>query len=284
MAAALFLALAVLPSALTMPAANPSTTLARLVRQKVTACGGQFVADGAVALGSGTYFSSDASYATNAATQMAQFKQAGVTTIVWPGGTDIEYSHAAAATSFRPEWVLAGDRYMESVNTGQRQEQSVWDGHVVEVSNVTLNAASTSSPCHQAYQEGSPGTPEADLASYQCTAFYPVVRQFFTALQVAGPRLNPSLIDAGFHAIPEIASSDPHVPACFYPRDDYSCVKDNAAMWWDSRGQDPTGPSPGCWRMVEGGRRYLAGSWPHGEVTTQWSATDPCSGFRTFIT
>jgi len=51
-------------------------------------------------------------------------------------------------------------------------------------------------------------------------------------------------------------------------------------MWWDSNGKAPNSQSSsGCWRMVEGGKRYLTGTWPPGDVIAQRLPNDPCNNY-----
>src|SRR6185503_2209172 len=99
-------------------------------------------------------------------------------------------------------------------------------------------------------------------------------------IQVAGPRLGPTSIDRGYHAIPAVRSNDPTTPACFYSNGDYTCVKDAQAEIWDGGGQPPGDNRPGCWRAIEGGHRYLPGEWPKGNVNAQIKGNEPCSGYN----
>jgi hypothetical protein len=96
---------------------------------------------------------------------------------------------------------------------------------------------------------------------------------------VAGPKLTPSALDQGFHAIPPYLSSDPQEPACFYDPGDYTCVKDAEASWWDQSGVPPSRTQTGCWRMWNGGLRYGAGRWPGGNVPPQ-DQSDPCNNYN----
>ena len=99
---------------------------------------------------------------------------------------------------------------------------------------------------------------------------------------MAGPRLGPTSVDKGYHAIPKIPSTNPKVPACFYDPGDYTCVKDAVVMWWDPQGKPPGSTSQnGCWRMYEGGKRYLAGTWPQGDVLAQRTPADICNNYQT---
>ncbi len=111
--------------------------------------------------------------------------------------------------------------------------------------------------------------------------FYDDLRQFFTGVQVAGPRLYPANIDQGFHAIPPHPSASAYEPACYYEPGDYTCVKDAISEWWDPTAQNqqvsPANAAAGCWRMSERGRRHRAGEWPGADVTATKRPDDPCN-------
>ncbi len=54
-------------------------------------------------------------------------------------------------------------------------------------------------------------------------------------------------------------------------------MKDARESWWDPNAPDPDGDpnQMGCWRLVEGGKRYLAGEWPGVDNAFQ-NPEDPC--------
>jgi hypothetical protein len=110
--------------------------------------------------------------------------------------------------------------------------------------------------------------------------FYDNLRQLFTGIQVAGPKLTPGNVDEGFHAIPAVASTDPQVPACFYHPGDYTCVKDGIAMWWDRSGQIRGWSGTGCFRLTDDGKRYLVDQWPSRNLTdARRPGKDVCNGY-----
>jgi hypothetical protein len=129
--------------------------------------------------------------------------------------------------------------------------------------------------CYQAYREVDAATADSDVANFACED-YETLRQIFTGIQVAGPRLGPASIDKGFHAIPSIESPDPRLPACYYEPGDYTCVKDMVAERWD-----PTAITgnqyTGCYRMATGGKRYRRGTWPGGDLAAASRPDDPCN-------
>jgi hypothetical protein len=255
------------------------TSYAKIVKKRLQQCGGDVVADESFPVAkscSGTgYYQGDDSPTT--AANMAKFRQAGVTTIIWPTGMEGTASANAARSGYLPEWVVAGDSFLDNFWTGQCQDQTSWHRHAIAVTPTPLIPALQDTDCNKSLMQTDPNFADA---GYTCSfrSFYEDLRQLFTGIQVAGPRLTAKTIDEGFHAIPPIASKDPHVPACFYNPGDYTCVKDMAVAWWDKDGQDVNGSAPGCWRMVDGGARHFAGEWPRRDAGAGWRPNDPCSG------
>jgi len=251
-----------------------------IVRRRVKDCGGVFAVEKTFPFycspsGGTGLCSADPTYYQNAPDNMAAFDDAGVTTIIWPGGGDINQAKAAARRSYFPEIVLGGDNLNEVTLEGQFSDQSVWR-HVFAVTTYTRQNPLTETPCYLAAKEVDPASDSTDIRNFGCKQ-YPAVRQLFTGIQVAGPRLSTTTMDKGYHAIPAVQSPDPRVPACYYLAMEYTCVKDAAVIWWDPAADDPESTNPGCMRMVEGGKRYLTGGWPREDVAAKRRADDLCN-------
>ncbi len=256
--------------------AYPQTQLfARLVREQVSRCGGLFVSERTYPRPFGINYAPDR--ATYGQDNMIAFKQAGVSTVIWAQGWEEKHTRAAAQLNYRPEWVMAGDLGIEGYDIGQFQDPTVWS-HAWVAGDVTFFEGFEQSFCFLAIREADPDFPRADATAACPLRLYESLRQLFTGIQVAGPRLSPTTMDEGYHAIPHIASTDPRIPACFYEVGDYTCVKDTVAMWWDSQAQAPNN-TRGCWRMPERAKRYLPGTWPREDVPARRRPTDPCNGY-----
>ncbi len=220
-------------------------------------------------------------YANNAMASFSDPTQAGgaVTTILWPGGMESKFGDAASQRAYFPEWILLGDGQTDGFVSTQYQNPASFGGHAWVVSYQTKQIDREQEKCFLAYKDADPQTPNTDIRGRAC-GLYERLRQLFIGIQVAGPRLGPTSIDKGFHAIPKVASKDPGVPACYYNVGDYTCVKDAVAMWWDAGGTAPNASRAGCWRMPEGGRRYITGTWPTGNYPVdKKTANDPCNGY-----
>ncbi|HVM09006.1 MAG TPA: hypothetical protein VM345_11115 [Acidimicrobiales bacterium] len=202
----------------------------------------------------------DPTYANEA---MARFSQKGITTIIWPGGIETNFSVAASRTipaPYQPEWFLMGDGQNDAAGYAVVQEQSTWERAWVVTPRTKFKDLETEI-CYQQYRSVDRVAQNSDVQNFACEQ-YNDLRQLFSGIQVAGPRLGPTSIDRGYHAIPAVESPDPRVAACFYEPGDYTCVKDAQAMWYDPRGQVSSQQQPGCWRMVNNASRHIFGKWP----------------------
>lgn len=273
--------------------------MAELTRAVVRRCGGTFVdtqtitvpigACGAIA---GAISNAPAGYpARDVAAALASFRAHGVTTIVWPGCTDQRPPTAAAAAHYLPEWVLWGSSLLDSDpeaafgNVGGFVDS--WTGHAVLVTPATYKPYLTQRLCWQALHEVDPAVPNDDFTWVSCD-WYDGFRQLFTLFQLAGPRLTPGSMDAGARSF-SVRLSTPQVPRCEYPAGDYTCTKDAQVDWWDASLTTrfeccqtvspllPTLRGAGCWRAMQGGRRFDAWRWPPGNIDAQIRSSDACT-------
>jgi hypothetical protein len=219
-----------------------------------------------------------------ALTAMQKFQAAGVTTVIWPGGLETNYTKAAKQLNYYPEWIVAGDGFTDNqfAQQGYRnshgQDPDVWDFAVVVTPEVQIPTPETNRICFQALRSVDPNVPVQDGVRTGCD-MYDNLRQLFIGIQVAGPRLGPSSIDRGFHAIPAIPSQNLQVPSCYYLTGDYTCVKDYVIGRWDNDGDVEKNPdSPGCYKIV-GNRRQPPGTPSRARPMAEYKASDPCLGF-----
>ncbi|HEX9889395.1 MAG TPA: hypothetical protein VGA69_07940 [Nitriliruptorales bacterium] len=247
-----------------------------LVLERLEACGVEIAEVGTHPI-HGAAFDS-ASTPEYAYEVMARFQTQGITTILWPGGTEVRFSAAAASLGYEPEWILAADGTNDGYATPRWQDKEVWNHTWVVTTAVRENVNERDTPCADAYRSVKPDASTNNLEMVYACAYYNTLRQIFVAVQVAGPRLTPEAVDKGFRAIPALPSPSPYSAACFYEPGDWTCVKDATAMKWDSYGEIEPGSGVGCHRMPEEGRRFLAGQWPHNDLMTYWRPDDPCNG------
>ncbi len=214
---------------------------------------------------------------TDAEQAVAKFRGTSghaVSTVLYIG-TENRFSSAANAVNYFPEIVVAGDLNNDNNFIGSLQNQNVWRNAWVASYQVRADRLSDE-PGYRAYKEGNPNG-DANAAGFS-EDFYRDHFFLFESIQAAGPRLTPQTIDQGFHAIPSRSSSDPYEAAFFFDPGDYTSVKDAQEEWWDPAGRTKGAAEPGCWRMVNQGKRYLAGKWSGGDQVFA-NPSDPCNDF-----
>lgn len=256
----------------------------KVVQQQLHACGVDFIAHSFPHAGI-NYTSGDENIATQ---NMADFQKNGVTTVLMADGVETNDEHSAESLRYFPEWMVAGILGVDGNFDGSAATPNEWKNAWVVTPNTLQNAQGepVEPACYQALQEVDPNISKTTLdMAYACSFFFDNIRQMFIGIQVAGPRLTPQSIDQGFHAIPAKPSPDPTNPSCFYLTNDYTCVKDAVAEWWDPNAHPASasggsGATNGCWRMWLNGRRFRPGDWPVGNVTDGKDPNDICNLYQ----
>jgi hypothetical protein len=252
--------------------------MAELVAERVGQCGGRILLRHSY-----TAYGSPSGPSQEGIAAMSEFQREGVTTLLYIGGTNYSMSSSAGAIGYRPEIVVAdpNDGFSRNV-AGSFNDPNVWS-HAWTVTSTPKLGDYSQEYCYLAAKEaGVERVQPEDFRDWGGCTLYNQMQQLFTAIQVAGPRLSPDTVTAGFRAIPGVPSGNPRRPACFYPQGDNTCIKDATTAWWDPSGQPPNPGShpPGCWRLAEGGRRYLAGGWAQSDANATKNPTeDDCNGW-----
>jgi hypothetical protein len=252
--------------------------LAELVQQQVEACGGEIAAT--ATFPTCCYTTDTTTNPDYAVANMAQFSAEGITTILWPGGMESNTANAAASGGYQPEWIVLGDDLLDGNGPNRMARNGpAFDDRAFVITPEIYDPPRTQQRCYQAYREADKQLPDADLG-FVCE-YYRNLFQLFTGIQVAGPRLGPTSIDKGYHAIPAVKSKDNQSPSCFYNAGDYTCVKDNQIEIWDEQAVPPEGNRAGCWRILANAARYLHPEYPPGNIDSEMGQLGPCNNYST---
>ena len=251
--------------------------LAELVQQQVEACGGEIA--GIATFPECCLVQNPAGTDVDAVAQnMAQFREDGITTILWPGGMEGYHASAAFSQGYYPEWIVLGDDLLDGNEQNRRARNGPsFDGRAILITPEVYSPPRQQQRCYQAYREADQAMNERDLV-YVC-GYYPNLFQLFTGIQVAGPRLGPTSVDKGYHAIPAVESKDNQSPACFYTTGDYTCAKDNQIEIWEDQMTPPEEGRNGCWRIISNGARYFPGKYPAGNIDSNLNQLGPCNNY-----
>ena len=193
------------------------------------------------------------------AQDVARWRTAGVTTVI-----DLDYLSLYAmqvvdAANWYPEWLLVHDSLRNSTtnNLGGRVRPPKQMAHAfgIQFDPLVPERVEQSNPSMAVREQCPDGTCPLPT-QYE----YYSLLLVFRGIQAAGPKLTAANIDRGLHAIAPQPSPDPFTPAAYFAPGNYSFIKDAAVVRWDPTGTPPGG-QPGCWRYVEGGKRYRAEDW-----------------------
>lgn len=215
----------------------------------------------------------DGSYAI---TNVAKMQDERVTTVLWFGGLETYTGQRADERRFYPEIVIASDGHLDGLLGADFQNQN-WFRHAWGPTPLLFTGNLLEEhPAYQACREGDPNASHevCELAAGNFRSLF----MAFKAIQASGPRLTPASVDRGLHSIPRIASTHPMLAACFFDPGDYTCVKDSVEQWWDPDALSPYWQGTGCFRMSNGGTRYLPGGWPERVYAFQ-NTQDPCGSW-----
>lgn len=273
--------------------------LASRVRDQVQRCGGHIDAEVDFPIGGdhcdGEFYdpvpgTPDGS--PDAAAQIAKLRAQGITTVLWLGCVLERYTLAAQGQGWMPEWVLLGSGGIESNTATENLGPVIFNRHAILITPKAVTPPISRAICARAMAEVDPtGRAQASYA-FGCP-LYPLLRQIFSAIQRAGPRLTPAAIATAEQADSPSGPSPPEAPPCLYRAGDFSCLKDAEAEIWDSTYTNPSGEpvgvyplfgslgtsqsAVGCWRSISGGARYLPGHWPPGNVDAQLTGREACN-------
>lgn len=208
---------------------------------------------------------------------LAELRQKDATTLLVVGSTvPLPLFVAADSAAFYPEVVFAGDGTIDRNLSGRLYP----DNFMRNAWLMTYLIGSLSLEEDYAFRACTEGDPSQSRAACQLAATkYQDYLLLFKMIQAAGPRLTPRNVDRGMHSLPKISSTSRAEASCFYDPDDYTCIKDAMEEWWDNTGRVPGASSPGCWRMVRGGVRYLPGTWPRQDEVFFNGTKDPCNAY-----
>jgi hypothetical protein len=206
--------------------------------------------------------------AEQASTAIARLQAANVTTVII-GGDPIApktFTEVATQQGYRPEWVLNGAALQDTTAFGRTYDQDQWS-HAFGISSLAARVANGLGDAERLYQWWAGEYPPADDV---VGVLYPNPAMFFRGLQAAGPNLTVESFRDGMFAVTPTPPAATHQIITFGNHDiwnaeDYAGIDDFTELWWDPTVEGPDEirkEGVGMYRYVDGGKRYLLGSWP----------------------
>jgi hypothetical protein len=209
-----------------------------------------------------------ASIQQTASQAIAKFKAAGVTTIVFDGDpvAPRDFTKEATAQGYFPEWIIGVSALVDLDAFGRTYDQKQWV-HAFGYTSLAARVTPEISGYYSLYKWYTGKEPPAK-DTIGIFAPYPAV--FYAVLQGVGPNLTPESWKAALFAgaTTPSAISQPSLSwgdKGIWPEADYMGIDDATMIWWDPTA---TGPDEirkqgvGMYQFVDGGKRYLPGTWP----------------------
>lgn len=206
-----------------------------------------------------TYAENVGTLQQDASSIVAQMKSAGVTTVICfcDPLMPIFISNAATAQAYRPEWIFQND--FDPIQQVTDQEQM---SHAMAPGPALLPPSQS-----EAYAAYKLADPKGEPASPYYQAAYEVMLHLFSALQIAGPNLNPETYRNGVFAMP------PSLPGGEFGEWEggpgrHTPINSIGVVFWDTKNKSGNGKL-GTWRSCEGGKLFSfedAPSWGSGQI------------------
>lgn len=198
-------------------------------------------------------------------TRIADFRDAGVTTFigVWDPLSPILITREMTNQRWFPEVFVSGTGLSDTTTAGRLYEGTQWS-RAFGISPLWVTWENVNrSVGYRAAHHGDPSMPNGD-EGVLVNIYEALVGQIFTGIHMAGPVLTADSFAQGMYNYPRtggIAGG----PLVYFTRAYPNAIKDFTEVWFDA---DRSGPDErgeqgrGMMMKVDGGKRYVPGSWP----------------------
>jgi hypothetical protein len=214
-------------------------------------------------------YSSDLTQSQEQSTNViSQLRDAGVTSVALLADPlfPIFLTKEATKQAFFPEWIIMGTALTDTTFFGRTYDQAQW-AHAFGISPLWVFWVDVSgSAGYREYHHARPGSNRGDEGVSINVRRSPI-QWLFQGIHMAGPNLTPKTFAQGMYNYPRTGGV-PDAPLVFFTAARPNAIKDFTEVWWNTTGsgRDETGKDgPGALMKVDGGKRYLTGTWPRTE-------------------
>lgn len=205
---------------------------------------------------------------------ITRFKEAGVTSIVIQGdpSTPAVFTEAATQQQYFPEWIIGGSALMDSTAFARSYDQEQWS-HAFGLSTLSARTSPEVGGSRFRYNWYHGEDPAADDT---INVMEPNPLVFYGAVQGVGPNLTSENLVQALYTVDLVGETLTQVGFAYgdhgyYPTldpPDHNGIEDITEIWYDPDevSIDEIGrEGPGSYMYVDGGRRFLPGTWEPGE-------------------
>ncbi len=211
-------------------------------------------------------YSSDLTQAQEQSTNViSQMRDAGVTSVALLADPlfPIFLTKEATRQAFFPEWLIMGTALTDTTFFGRTYDQAQWN-HAFGISPLWVFWVDVSgSAGYREYHHARPGSNRGDEGVSINVRRAPI-QYAFAGIHMAGPNLTTKSFAQGMYNFPRTGGVA-DAPLVFFTSKHPNAIKDFTEVWWNptGSGRDETGKDgPGTLMKVDGGKRYLTGTWP----------------------
>ena len=229
------------------------------LKAKIEACGGE--------VGHMVGYASDITTATQQASSIvAQLHSEGVTTVTCTCDpiAPIFFTNAASSQGWLPEWMHNGVFLTDHQSFGRLYNQDQW-GRSFGVSVLSYYTPLADASGYRAYFAGKPDG-DSDAAARASGGIYSLTLYTFSAIEAAGPDLNPITFAQAMFGLPVVGGTGNENRLSFGRNgpSEFTGIDNLMEIWWDPSRTGPDG-DPGWQYYVAGGHRYNLGEWPRND-------------------
>lgn len=186
--------------------------------------------------------------------------------------------------SYFPEFLLTGTQFLDADLVGRLYDKQQMR-HAFGISTLSQQVPLAQADGTRVWKEmGAPpaaaenGNTRNPCGSKNgCGIQWAYVNLLGTAIQMAGPNLNPATFEKGLHSMPDLGGwasvGKPEVGLWNFGANDYTWLSDVREVYWSASapspvdsvdGRCPSAAECGAYIGVNGGRRYAVGQWGPG--------------------
>ena len=167
---------------------------------------------------------------------------------------------------YYPEYLQTGTQFTDADLVGRLYDQRQME-HAFGIGLIPQQTSLAESDSTRMWRAmGKQGTP---CAKDPCGTTFPYVNLMGTAIQMAGPKLNPLTLEQGLLNMPaaggwEATGGKATIGLWKFGKGDYTWLSDMREIYWDANAPSPVDGERGAFITLNNGQRYDLGEWKPG--------------------
>lgn len=170
------------------------------------------------------------------------------------------------SNSYFPEFLIAGTQFMDADQVGRLYNPQQM-AHAFGISSIPQQTSLEQSDSTRMWRAmGKQGTP---CAKDPCGTTFPYLSLLGSAIQMAGPKLNPLTVEQGLLNMGSqggwgATGGRAEIALWRFGKNDYTWLSDMREVYWDASATSPVDGEAGAYVPLNKGQRYQRGEWKPG--------------------